>query len=163
VVVIHLCRVLQLPVVIITKGVSESRDLQAKLFEYLDGSSRHCRRPYALLSKGHGRRNILAASMLDELQTQGFTVVVNTHTQIQRVTKAIWLYKRHSDGDSFVIIDRLARKRRKLPKGEESSPKTDYKAIQNGSFSTTRIVNPPKGISVVSPGSMVLEVEIVDD
>ena len=105
-VVQSLCGILKIPLIIVTKGVSESLHLHGKLKEFALGTSfDHCGVVCCALAKGVSTdENIREIRQATEGKRNGGTLVVaDTHNQIEKAIKAVDEYRKGKEGLKFVL------------------------------------------------------------
>jgi hypothetical protein len=101
-----LCFELDDPLIIITKGVSESRELHKKLKEFAAGSNSEHYIVSASSSKNGGRVNwnVKKEEIQAALNDGGTLVLADTHAQIKKAVDAIKRYREKDGHRRFVVI-----------------------------------------------------------
>jgi hypothetical protein len=101
-----LCFELEDPLIVITKGVSESRELHKKLKEFAVGSKSEKYIVSASSSKNGGRVNwnVKREEIQAALNDGGTFVLADTHAQISKAVDAIKRYREKDEHRRFVVI-----------------------------------------------------------
>lgn len=105
-VVQSMCAVLKIPLIVITKGVSESKDLHAKLKQLAQGTPVE---PYVVCcskTKGVGRneKNREIQGAIQGGTHGGTLVVADTHNQIEKAIKALEEYRNGEEDRKFLVV-----------------------------------------------------------
>jgi len=91
------CNKVEIPLIIITKGVAESKELYSKLLNFLDGTKMR----EHLVTPGRGRPRDY---MVRALEKHGVVVIADTAAQITKAAGAVTTYRESSPERPFAVI-----------------------------------------------------------
>ena len=102
-VVQSLCGLLKIPVIVITKGVSESRELHSKLKRLAEGTSIDKEHVVCASSQDHGRtvKQHLLDKATEGVYHGGTFIIADTEHQVNKAIKTIEKYR--NKGQKFVV------------------------------------------------------------